>query len=107
MLWLLQMLIAIAVAWANIYFQITSNWYLVAAWAVCAAYGLTVIPVQIFDWWQARHIRREIYTERARQGLPSGWRRHLPGAYPRARRRAQAMQECGDNSRTFRRSGSP
>ncbi len=48
----LQIAILIAVLWANIYFAWTPNGYLAAAWAFCAAYGLTVIPIQIYDWWR-------------------------------------------------------
>lgn len=81
------MAIMIAVVWANIYFQWTANLYLVGVWALCAAYGLTVIPVQIVDWWQTRDIRRAEYAIKKAAGLPYGWRRHLPGAYPRPARR--------------------
>ncbi len=48
----LQIAILVAVLWANIYFAWTPNGYLAAVWAFCAAYGLTVIPIQIYDWWR-------------------------------------------------------
>lgn len=49
----LQICIVVAVLWANIYFELTPNGYLAAVWAFCAAYGLTVIPIQIYDWWNS------------------------------------------------------
>ncbi len=90
---IVQFAIFMAIIWANIYFQMTENGYIATAWGICAAYALTVIPVQIYDWWRFRDARRAEYAERAKRGLPSGWQRHLPGAYARAARTAIDSQQ--------------
>ncbi len=75
---MLQTAIFIAVAWINIYFSWASNPYIVAGWAVIAAYVLTVAPFQVVDWWRLRDVRREEYLRKKAAGIPYGWRRHLP-----------------------------
>lgn len=65
-------------AWANIYFQWTTNGWLVGAWAAFAAYVVTVFPLTVRDWWIYRHARRAEYAEKKAAGIPYGWRVHLP-----------------------------
>ena len=98
MIYVVQLAIVIAVAMLNEHFMWVDNGFVVAVWGMAAAYAVTVIPFQLWDWWKVRHVRREIYAERARMGLPSGWRRHLPGAYARARRRAVTTEKSGRNA---------
>jgi hypothetical protein len=81
-----QMAIMIAAIWANIYFGWTTNGYLAATWGFCAAYALTIFPVQIYEWRKNKDIRAAEYASKRAAGLPYGWRRHLPGAYSRATR---------------------
>lgn len=76
----IQALIAFAVVALNIRFKLTDNNYLVGAWAICAAYGLTIFPLQAYDWWAARHVRRAENAMKKQAGIPYGWRIHLPGA---------------------------
>ena len=79
MFWVLfQALVAFCILSANIYFGFTSNGYIASAWAFMGAYAVTVFPFQIYDWWQARHERRYMYRLAKEQGVPYGWRRHLP-----------------------------
>jgi len=66
------------VLWTNIYFQWTDNGYIAGAWAMMACYALTVFPIQIYDWWMSRHVRRAEYRMKKSAGIPYGWRRHLP-----------------------------
>lgn len=79
MLRVIQALIVFGVVAANIKFRMTDNNYLVGAWAICAAYGLTIFPLQAYDWWIARHVRRAENAMKWEAGIPYGWRRHLSG----------------------------
>ena len=66
MLWrIYQALIAFAVGSANIYYEWTDNNYIVAAWCFMAAYGATVFPFTVIDWWRGRHQRRLIRSQKA------------------------------------------
>ena len=98
MIYVVQLAIVIAIAMLNEHYLWTDNGFIVAVWGLAAAYAVTVIPFQLLDWWKARHVRREIYATRAKMGLPSGWRRHLPGAYTRAHRRAVTAEKPGRNA---------
>lgn len=73
-----QAAIAIAVVWANIYFQWLKNPYLVGGLVFVVAYALTVWPLHALDWWTFREERREEYARRKALGMTYGWRRHLP-----------------------------
>ncbi len=73
-----QTAIFIAVAWANIYFQLVSNPYIVAVTAFLVAYSLTSLPLTVYDWWVYRDARRAEYAHRKAAGMTYGWRRHLP-----------------------------
>jgi hypothetical protein len=79
MLRFIQALIMIAVGWANIHWKWTPNHYLVGAWAICAAYGATIFPLQAYDWWTSRHVRRAENAMKWEAGIPCGWRIHLTG----------------------------
>lgn len=70
--------IFIAVAWANIYFQLIDNPYLVGGLCFLVAYALTVGPLHFYDWWTNRHFHRAEYKRRKAMGMTYGWRRHLP-----------------------------
>ena len=50
---LVQMLICIAVAWANIYFETGVSGPAVAMQAFAAAWLLTVLPLHVVDWLHA------------------------------------------------------
>lgn len=46
----IQTVIFIAVAWTNIYFNLTQNGWLVGIMAFGAAWLLTVFPFKVYDW---------------------------------------------------------
>lgn len=46
----IQTVIFIAVAWTNIYFELTQNGWLVGLMAFGAAWLLTVFPFKVYDW---------------------------------------------------------
>ena len=94
----IQTVIFIAVAWANIYFGWTQNGWLVAVWAGFAAYVLTSFPLTVYDWWVYRDERRARYAELKKAGIPYGWRRHLPWN-SRAASRAARDREIAANRR--------
>lgn len=50
----IQTVIFIAVAWANIYFELTENGWLVAIMAFLAAWLLTVFPFKVYDFVRFR-----------------------------------------------------
>jgi hypothetical protein len=83
----LQGLIVFAVFWANIEWGMTDNNFLVGAWGFCAAYALTVFPLQAYDWWISRHVRRAKNKMLNEAGIATGWRYHLPRSGPLARLR--------------------
>lgn len=98
---LYQTAIFIAVAWANIYFEWTTNGWLVAVWAFFAAYVLTEWPLALYDRWKYREARREEYAAKKAAGIPYGWRVHLPWN-SRAASRAARDREAAANRRIRR-----
>jgi hypothetical protein len=96
-----QAAIFIAVAWANIYFEWTTNGWLVGLWAFFAAYVLTSFPLAVYDWWAFRHARREEYAAKKAAGIPYGWRVHLPWN-SRAASKAALNREVGSERRIRR-----
>lgn len=60
----IQTAIFIAVAWANIYFEVTPNPFVVGGFALIVAYLATAIPLHIYDWWKQLTLRREQARER-------------------------------------------
>jgi hypothetical protein len=63
MIYLLQMLIMIAVVWANIYFGWTPSGYAAGFLGLAAVYILTVLPLTLVDWFR-RKFRRPLGQKR-------------------------------------------
>jgi hypothetical protein len=73
-----QLTVAGLVIWAAIEIVGMENRNVAAIWGLCAAYALTVFPLQIWDWLKGKEARLGERARRESLGLPYGWKRHLP-----------------------------
>lgn len=92
-----QAAVALSVIWANIYFEVTDNAFIVCAWAFMAAYAVTAFPF----WVMMKLKRRDRLSGPVIESAP---RIPIDGARRELLRDSGAGGLTGGNGRTSRRS---